>query len=108
MIKLIGVLVAGIPAIIAAILAQLGRKWVTVTAALALMVALTAAFIALINGFVSTLMAQAGVPGIIANAVGMFLPSNFGAVLGVIVSAHIARAAYDLAMQKAQVFASAT
>lgn len=108
MIKLIGVLVAGIPAIIASILAQLGRKWVTLAAAIALVGVITAAFITVINGLVSALSGSLSTPGWLVNSIGMFIPSNFALCLSSIVSAHIARAAYDLAMDKTRLFTSAT
>jgi hypothetical protein len=108
MVKLITLLVAGIPAIIAAVLASLGRKWVTVAGTIALMVALTGVFVAAINGIVAGLAGAMTAPGWIANSIGMFVPSNFGLVLSSIISAHIARAAYDFAMDKAHVFNAGT
>ncbi len=108
MIKLIGVLVAGIPAIISGILALMTRKAVTVTASFAALIAVTVAFIATINGIVGTLASHLTGPAWIANAVGMFIPSDFGACIGAIVSAHIARAAYDLAVEKTRLFNAAS
>jgi hypothetical protein len=108
MIKLIQAIVLGIPALIAALFAQLGRKWVTVTATIALMITLTTAFIVAINNAVSALSGGLSAPGWISNAVGMFVPSNFALCLSSIVTAHIARAAYDLAMDKARMFNTGT
>jgi hypothetical protein len=108
MIKLITLLVAGIPAIIAAVLAQLGRKWVTVAAAIALAVSLTAGFVALINTLVGSLASLLSAPGWISNAVGMFIPADFGLCVAAIVSAHIARAAYDFAIGKVKLFNTGT
>jgi hypothetical protein len=104
MIRLITLLVSGIPAIIAAVLASLSRKWVTVGVAIALMATLTGVFIAAINTIVGNLVGYLGTPGWLVNAVGMFVPTDFGAVLGAIVAAHIVRAAYDFAMDKVHVF----
>lgn len=106
MIKLITLLVGGIPALIAAILASFGRKWVTLAAAIAAYVGVTVAFIAVINTIVGAIAITS--PGYFANAIGMFVPSNFGACLGSIIGAHIGRAAYDLAVGKIKLFNAAT
>lgn len=108
MVKLITLLVSGIPAIITAVLASLGRKWLTLGASLGLMIALTATFVGVINSLVGALASSLSGPSWIANAVGMFVPSNFGLCLGSITSAYIARAAYDFAIGKVKLFNSAT
>ena len=92
----------------AAVLASLGRKWVTLVATTALVIALTASFIAVINGLVGSLASSLVTPSWMLNAVGMFVPTNFALCLSSIVSAHIARAGYDLAMDKTRLFNSAT
>lgn len=108
MIKLLTMLGAGIPALIGGLIAMIGRKWGTVASTLALFAFLTAAFIACINMLLSQLLTLLNPPAAVAAAIGMFFPSNFSAVLSVIVSSKICRAAYDLAMDKARMYASAS
>lgn len=106
MIKLITLLVAGIPAIITGILAVIGRKWAVFSATSLLMVALTVAFVAVINALVTALVSSAAIPGW-AQPMGYVIPSDFGACLAALCSARIARAAYELAMDKARMFNTA-
>jgi len=108
MLKLLAMFSAGIPAIIAAALAFIARKWGTTTATIAMFIFLTAAFIACINALLGQLLYLLSPPPFIAAAVGMFIPSNFAAILGVIISSKICRASYDLAMDKAKTFGSAS
>lgn len=108
MLKLLAMLGAGLPAIIGGIIAFIGRKWGTVAATMAMFSALTVAFIVCINLLLENLLYLLQPPAAIATALGMFLPSNFAAILSTIVSAKICRAAYDLAMDKAKMYASAS
>jgi hypothetical protein len=108
MIKLLTMLGAGIPALVGGLIAFIGRKWGTVAATVAMFGVLTAAFIACINLLLGQLLTLLNPPAAIANALGMFFPSDFASVLSVIVSSKICRAAYDLAMDKARVYASAS
>lgn len=100
MLKLITVLVTGIPAIIGAILAFITRKVGTATMAIASFVVMTAAFIAAINSIIQSVLGLVSAPGWILNSVGMFMPADFSAVLAAVVSARICRAAYDMAVEK--------
>jgi hypothetical protein len=100
MYALIGVLVSGIPAVIAAVLAYLTRKIATATGAIATFAVLTLAFVAAIHTALDTVSGMFTAPAWVSNAVGMFIPSNFGVCLGALVSARIARGAYDLARAK--------
>lgn len=108
MIKLITMLGAGLPAIIGGLIAFIGRKWGTVAATMAMFVFLTTAFIVCINLLLSQLLSLLSPPEAIATALGMFMPSDFTAVLSTIISSKICRAAYDLAMDKAKMYASAS
>lgn len=107
MIRLITLLVSGIPAIISGVIAFLARKLGTATASVAAFVVLTAAFIASINTALQAVLSAMQLPSWAANAVGMFIPANFAVVLGAVVAAKIARAAYDLALEKIKVISSA-
>lgn len=108
MFKLITLLGTGIPAMLAGILAFIARKWGTTTAAISLFIFLTGAFIACINMILAQALAALAMPPVVANALGMFIPSDFSAVLALIVSAKTCRAAYDLAIAKVKVFAGAS
>lgn len=108
MIKLLAMLGAGIPAIIGGLIAMIGRKWGTVASTLAIFVFLTTAFIVCINLLLNNLLLLISPPPAIATALGMFMPADFSAVLATIVSSKICRAAYDLAMDKAKMYASAS
>lgn len=107
MIKLITLLVTGIPAIISGVIAFLARKLGTVTASMAAFGILTVAFIASINTALNTVLAAMQLTPWAATAVGMFIPSNFGVVLGAVVAAKISKAAYDLAISKVKVISAA-
>lgn len=108
MIKLIGVMVAGIPAVVGSILAFMARKWGTAVASIALVVSLTVAMIVCINSILQTVLAALAFPGWLLTAVGMFIPANFAAVLGAIIAAKTCRAAFDLALLKTKLFNNAS
>ena len=105
MLKLLSMLGGGIAATLAAIIAWVGRKWGTTTAVITLMIALTVAMIGAINGILSGVISLASPPAWLSGALYM-IPPDFTVVLSAIVSARICRAAYDLAMMKAQILAS--
>lgn len=92
-------LYSGFVAIIAGLVAFAGRKLVVSTAALLVFMALTVAFILAMQSLASTLAAAVVMPVWLA-PIAWFVPSNFLAVFGVLVSAHVTRAAYDLAVAK--------
>lgn len=108
MIQLLTLLGGSLTAIISAVIALLGRKWATAASAIGLFVVMTAAMIACINTILAAAVAFLVMPGWLASAVGMFVPSGFAACVGAIVSAKTCRAAYDLAMAKADTFAKAS
>jgi hypothetical protein len=108
MLKLLAVLTSGIPAIIAAILAFVGRKFGTAAGTIAAFVIMTTAFIACINLILNTLIALMLMPGWVATAIGLFVPYQFSACIAAAVSGRICRAAYDLAMLKAQAINNAS
>lgn len=91
---------AGIPALLAAFLAFVGRKTSVAVVTIASFILMTAVFIACINILVGNLASLLAVPAWLSVALGMFIPTNFGAVLSAIISSYICRAAYDLAMLK--------
>lgn len=100
MLKLIGLLATGIPAIIAAFLAFLTRKAGVAAASIASFVLITAGMILCINAILQHVLSLIVLPAWIATSVGMFIPINFAAVLAAIVSSKICRAAYDMAKFK--------
>lgn len=108
MIKLLLLLGSAIPALIAGMIAWFGRKFSVAAATILTMVLLTAAMIACINAILGSILAVLSLPAWVSNSIGMFIPADFGAVLGAIVSAKICRAAYDLAMDKARALNSAS
>ena len=107
MIKLITMLVGAIPAFISGVLMMFTRKWAVLTASLTIFAAITLAFVVLINGFLATLSSGMVIPTDISDFVGMFIPSNFALCLATLVSAKIARGAYDLAVEKTRMFNTA-
>jgi hypothetical protein len=107
MVKLITLLVAGIPAIISGFLALLARKWLVFAATAAVMVTLTVTFIAVINGIVGSVLAAAVVPAWAQNGIGYAIPSDFALCVGAMVSSRVARAVYEFAMKKAHMFNTA-
>lgn len=100
MLKLIGLLASGIPAIIAAMLAFMTRKAGVAAASIASFVIITAGMILCINAILQHVLSLIVLPAWIATSVGMFIPINFAAVLAAIVSSKICRAAYDMAKFK--------
>jgi len=106
--KLLTFLFGAVPALIASFVGAQGRKWITLTAALTALVAITLAFIAGINTCIGEIGPSLSAPAWIVNVLGMFVPSNFGQVLSCIISAHIARGAYDFAVGKVKMYNAAT
>ena len=124
MLKIIAVLVAGIPALISGLLAMMGRKWLVFTATAALMVTLTLAFVAAAmrtyvmgdrgadhteaptDDELARLAALVG-EGLAAGAIGFGIPGDLALCLSTMCSVRIARAAYELAMEKARAFNTA-
>lgn len=97
-----------IAAIFAAVVGFVTRKFGTATASIASMIFLTAAFIVCINEILTTLLSALSPPAFIANAIGIFIPTDFAMILAAIISSHICRAAYDLAMLKVKAINTAT
>lgn len=106
--KLLTFLFGAVPALIASFVGAQGRKWITLTAAYAALAAITLAFIAAINTCIGEIGPSLVAPSWIGNAVGMFVPSNFGQVFACVISAHIGRGAYDFAVGKVRMFNQAT
>lgn len=100
MFKLIALLVSAIPAIVSGILAFVARKVATASGSIAAFAALTVAFIAANQTIFSTLNSYLNPPQSVVNAVGMFIPGDFGVCLSAWCSAKICRAAYDMARDK--------
>ena len=107
MIKLITMFVAAIPVFFTGIIAFLARKWGVFAATATLMIALTVAFIGVINGVVASVLSSASLPGWAAAGIGFGIPSDFALCIGALVSSRIARAAYEMAMDKARMFNTA-
>jgi hypothetical protein len=105
--KLIALLVAGIPAIISGFLALLARKWAVYSAVAVVMVTLTLVFIAAINAIVSGVLSSAVIPGWAENGIGYAIPSDFALCVSAMASSRVARVVYEFAMKKAHMFATA-
>lgn len=71
----------------------LSRRFALAFAMIALIVSLTVAFIAVLQGFVSLI--EYAAPSYVTVAMALFLPSNFKACLSVAVSAKLAAWAYS-------------
>lgn len=97
--RLLEWIISGFGALFASLLAMFGRKATVAVASAAAVLAVTSMFILSVNGLVVAVAAVVP-PGWISNAIGMFIPADFGVCIGSIVSAHVCRAAYDLAMLK--------
>lgn len=100
MLKLIQLFTAGIPAIIAAVLAFITRKVGVAAGSIASFVIITTGLILCINAILQTVLGLLALPPWVANAVGMFIPIDFAACLSAIVSSRICRAAYEMAKFK--------
>lgn len=97
---LINVFLVGIPAIISGMLAFITRKTMVAAASIASFVLLLGVFVACINTILQSILSLTVVPTWISNAMGLFIPFNFGLVLSAIISSKICGAAYRLAMVK--------
>lgn len=84
------------------------RKMVVVSAVLSTFVFLTAALIVCIKQIFLAVMALAVIPAWLLAALGMFVPSNFAAVLSAIVASKSCRWAYDKATEKLRLVASSS
>lgn len=83
------------------------RKLVTIGTMIAAFVLLTAAFVSALKVIITAVLAMAFMPVWIVSSVGLFMPSNFVAVLSSIAAAHSCRWAYDKAMDKVRLINSA-
>lgn len=97
--RLLEWVISGFGALFASLLAMFGRKATVAVASAAAVLGITTLFILSVNGLVVA-VAGAAPPGWISNAIGMFIPADFGLCIGSIVSAYTCRAAYDLVMLK--------
>lgn len=100
MLKLITLLTSGIPAIIAALIAFIGRKAGTAAATIASFIIITSGLILCLNAILQTLLGMLAVPPWILNSLGIFIPINWAACLAAVVSSKICRAAYEIAKFK--------
>lgn len=108
MVKLLTFLFTALPGIFAAIFAQFSRKYSTVTATLIAFASITAIFVSGINLILQVAISYISVPGFLLTFVGMFIPANFSAVLGAVVSAKICRNAYLYSVNKVKLITQAT
>lgn len=97
-------LLASIGAIFTAIsgyfAASISRKAVVAFSVVTAFVAVTAAFLVCIKIIVTGLLALVVMPVWLASWLGMFVPSNYGGVIALIMSAKTCKAAYNLAVEK--------
>lgn len=90
-----------------ALLLFFGRKLVVAAASLAAALALTLAFIAFVNSFITS-VAQSLVLPVWCEVLLWFVPTNFSVCISAIMLANIARAAYDYGMEKIKLVNAAT
>lgn len=105
--KLIGYIVAGFSTLIPALIAFFGRKAVVAAASLAAFAALTVAFLFVMKSLVDSIALSLVVP-VWLQMIAWFVPTNFLVVFSAIISAHISRAAFDLAVAKIKMVNSAS
>jgi hypothetical protein len=107
MIKLLTFLFTTIPALFSAFFALYARKWGTAIGGLAAFSAITLIFISCINAIVVYVISLAWIPTWLLIPIGMFIPGNFAAVLGAVVSGKLCRAAYDYGVKKTDMIVKA-
>lgn len=90
------------------VLAKLGTKKAVGIASIAAYIALTLGFIVAIKQTINIIFSLSAVPAFIEPSLGMIIPDNFAQVTAAIISAMIARAAYDLGVQKINLLNSAS
>jgi len=88
--------------------ASITRKAVVAFSVITAFVAVTAAFLVSVNIVVSGLLALLVMPAWIASWIGMFIPSNYGGVISLILSAKTCKAAYNLAVEKVKMIGQST
>lgn len=116
MTKLLAFLFTTLPALFTAGFAFYGRKYTSAVAGLLATSLMLVIFVTCINLILTSIFALGGTlgasgvspPSWIANAIGMFIPSNFSAVLSAIVSAYVCRAAFDYFNQKVDLVVKAS
>lgn len=80
--------------------ASITRKAVIVFSVISAFVAVTAAFLVCVKLIVTGLVALVAMPVWFVSWIGMFIPSNYGGVISLIMSAKTCKAAYNLAIEK--------
>lgn len=90
-----------------AFVAFVGRKVLIATASIAAALALTIAFVLFLNNLLTSVIGSLVLPPWI-DVMMWFVPGNFNLCISVIISANIARAAYDLGMEKIRLVNAAT
>lgn len=94
-------------AIVTSLANYFGRKALTVAASVGLFIALTGALFVTISALFNAVLGWSAVPGWLAQAVGMFIPTDLPIVLSSVVGARAARFAYDVAVDKVKLIAAA-
>jgi hypothetical protein len=107
MLKLISAIVPGIIAIIAGMIAFLGRKAAVLVMIIPAFLFLTAALVVCIKQVIVYLLTLAIVPLWISSAIGLFLPVNFVIILSNILAMQSCKWAYDKAMDKVKMLGQA-
>lgn len=88
--------------------ASITRKAVIVFSVITAFVAVTAAFLVCVKIIVTGLVALIAMPAWLASWLGMFIPSNYGGVISLIMSAKTCKAAYNLAIEKVKLIGQST
>lgn len=88
--------------------ASITRKAVIVFSVITAFVAVTAAFLVCVKFIVTGILALLVMPAWIASWLGMFIPSNYGGVISLIMSAKTCKAAYNLAIEKVKLIGQST
>lgn len=107
MAQLIAFIVSGIGSLLALLLSMFGRKVIVATAAVAAALALTVALALVINTLLTAVVAALSLPAVFS-AIYWFVPTDFSVCIAAIISANIARAAYDLGMEKIRLIATSS
>lgn len=105
--KIIGWLIGGFSSLIAGLISFFGRKFVVATATVSMALTLTLAFTFSMKSILSNITAAMSLPVWLAS-IAWFIPSNFVVVFSALVSGHICRAVYDLAIAKLKLVNSAS
>lgn len=108
MVYLLTMLATGLTSIITAFVTFFGRKAVTVALSISTFLIITAAAIICLKQLIFYVMTLAFIPAWISYSLGLFIPTNFAAVLAAILGARSCEYAIYLAQRKLRLINSAS